>query len=137
MKRSILAFLAGLVVWVLVAALLNRGVRMALPGYAAAEPLLTFTLAMKLSRIVLAAVASVAAGAVIAAIAPRSRRVPMVFGIVVLAAFLPEHIHLWEKFPAWYHLTFLLTLVPLVMLGAAMARKNDAPSAALELQQRV
>ena len=38
MKRSILAFIVGLVVWVLVASLLNRVLRLALEGYAAAEP---------------------------------------------------------------------------------------------------
>ena len=32
MKRSILAFVAGLTVWVLVAFFLNRGLRLALPG---------------------------------------------------------------------------------------------------------
>ena len=35
-----------------------------------------------------------------------------------MALFIPAHIQLWHKFPIWYHLTFLLTLAPLVALGA-------------------
>ena len=38
MIRAILAFIVGLAVWVLVASLLNRGLRLGLEGYAAAEP---------------------------------------------------------------------------------------------------
>jgi hypothetical protein len=35
---------------------------------------------------------------------------------------VPEHIRLWDKFPVWYHLTFLITLAPLLALGAAVIR---------------
>ena len=43
MARSILPFVAGLVAWVLVASVLNRGLRLAFGGYAAAEPQMAFT----------------------------------------------------------------------------------------------
>ena len=43
-------------------------------------------------------------------------------GVVLLAAFIPEHITLWEKFPVWYHLTFLLSLIPLTFAGGKMAQ---------------
>jgi hypothetical protein len=35
--------------------------------------------------------------------------------------FIPEHMMLWEKFPVWYHLTFLLSLVPLTYAGGRIA----------------
>jgi hypothetical protein len=28
---------------------------------------------------------------------------------------------LWDKFPVWYHMTFLLSLVPLTYLGGRIA----------------
>jgi hypothetical protein len=31
--------------------------------------------------------------------------------------FIPQHIMLWDKFPVWYHLTFLASLVPLTWIG--------------------
>jgi hypothetical protein len=124
MKRSIFAALAGLAVWVLVASLLNRGLRLGLPGYAIAEPRMTFTLGMKIARVILGALASLAAGAATGAIAPSSPRLPWVVGTILLATFIPAHIQLWVKFPVWYHLLFLGTLVPLVALGAALARSR-------------
>lgn len=128
MKRSILAFIAGLAAWVLVASLLNRGLRLALRGYAAAEPEMTFTHGMMAARLVLGALASLAAGAATRAVAPSSRRVVWVLGAVLLAAFIPIHVRLWANFPVWYHLVFLGTLVPLVALGATLIRNRSESS---------
>lgn len=128
MKRSILAFIAGLAAWVLVASLLNRGLRLALRGYAAAEPEMTFTHGMMAARLVLGALASLAAGAATRAVAPSSRRVVWVLGAVLLAAFIPMHVRLWANFPVWYHLVFLGTLVPLVALGATLIRNRSESS---------
>lgn len=124
MKRSILAFVAGLLVWAVVATLLNFGLRAGLPGYRLAEPTLTFTLGMKLARLMLGALASLAAGAATGLIAPSKPGVRWVLGAIVLAMFIPIHVQLWSKFPVWYHLTFLGTLVPLVALGGVLARGN-------------
>jgi len=124
MKRSIFAVLGGIVVWVLVASLLNRGLRIGLAGYALAEPTMTFTLGMKVARLILGALSSLAAGAVTSLIAPSRTRLPWVLGVIILAVFIPEHIQLWAKFPVWYHFVFLVTLVPLVALGGALGRSH-------------
>lgn len=118
MWRTILAVVGGLMAWAVVATLLNIGLRLALPGYSEAEPALAFTLAMKIGRLSLAVAASLAAGAVARSIAPASRAAPWVVGLVTLALFLPVHIQIWERLPVWYHLFFLITLAPLVALGA-------------------
>ena len=125
MKRSIFALLAGLALWVLVASLLNRGLRAGLAGYALAEPTMNFTLGMKVARLVLAALASRAAGAAAGLIAPSRRGLPWLLGAIILAAFIPVHVQLWTKFPIWYHLIFLGTLVPLVALGAMLTRSRS------------
>ena len=122
MWRTIAGICAGLVAWAVVATLLNFGLRLGLPGYIEAEPVLAFTLVMKIARLALAALACLAAGATVGAIAPASRAAPWVVGVVLLAVFVPVHVGLWDKFPVWYHLTFLATLAPLTALGAAALR---------------
>jgi len=124
MKKTILAFVAGLALWAVVATLLNFGLRAGLAGYVSAEPTMTFTLGMKFARLILGALASLAAGAAAGRIAPTKSSLPWVLGAIILAAFLPAHIQLWARFPVWYHLVFLGTLVPLVALGAAIARSR-------------
>lgn len=129
MKRSVFALLAGFAAWAVVATLLNFGLRAGVPGYQQAEPTLNFTLGMKIARLILGALSSLSAGAIAALIAPSRRGVPWLLGAIVLAMFIPVHVQLWAKFPVWYHLTFLLTLVPLVVLGAAIVRGRSRNSA--------
>ena len=121
MARAILAVVAGLVVWMVVATLLNFGLRAGLPGYTVAEPTMTFTLGMKVARLILGALASLAAGAAAGLIAPSKTGPRWVLGAIILALFIPVHIQLWAKFPVWYHLVFLGTLLPLVVMGGAFA----------------
>lgn len=126
MKRPMLASLAGLLTWLVAVSLINRLLRLTMPGYTAAEHTLQFTLAMKCARLVMAIGTSLAAGAVTGWISRLSQWPPWIVGGVVLAMFLPVHITIWSKFPAWYHLTFLLTIVPAVVLGARLAHRNMA-----------
>jgi hypothetical protein len=127
MWRTLLSIVAGLVAWGIVVTLLNFGLRASLPDYHAAEATLQFTLAMKIGRLTEAALSSVAAGAIVGSIVPSNRWAPWLTGLIVLAMFLPVHVHLWNAFPIWYHLAFLVPLAPLFALGAALvARRREA-----------
>lgn len=120
MKRSILACLAGLLTWVVVVSVINRVLRLSLPNYTAAEHTLQFTLGMKWARLLMAIVTSVLAGAVTGWISRPGRWAPLIVGSLVLVMFLPVHIGIWSKLPVWYHLTFLLTIIPAVLVGARL-----------------
>jgi hypothetical protein len=93
---------------------------------------LVFTPAMKAGRLIEAALTSLAAGAIVRLVAPSSRWAPWIAGLILLALFLPEHVKLWSKFPIWYHLTFLVPLVPLFAIGAALVpnatRRESQPA---------
>jgi hypothetical protein len=127
MRRTLAAVIAGLVAWAVIVTAINWGLRLGLPGYRQAEPMMLFTLTMKIARLSMAAVTSLAAGAIVRWVAPASRLAPWIVGLVILALFLPAHIHLWHRFPIWYHLSFLVPLAPLVALGAWLVpRKRES-----------
>lgn len=130
MKRTVFAVVASAVVWVVVVSLLDRVLRMTIAGYVEAEPEFAFTLTMMLARLGISALSSLAAGAVAAVIARSAARAPWITGAVFLVLFVPEHVKLWNVLPAWYHLTFLLTLVPLFEAGGLLARRLAAAPAA-------
>jgi len=46
----------------------------------------------------------------------------------MLILFLPVHYMLWRKFPIWYHLFFLITLAPTMLIGAALKSDTSASS---------
>jgi hypothetical protein len=121
MWRTVGGIVAGMVTWAVVVTIINFGLRLWLPGYIQVEHAMLFTLSMKIARLLMAAVTSLIAGAVIHAVAPSSRWAPWITGGLILALFLPSHIYLWARFPIWYHLSFLVPLVPLVVLGAQLS----------------
>ena len=123
MWRAGLGIVAGLAAWILIVSLIDRGLRLEIPNYAAAEHSLDFTLTMKVARLIMAAVTSLLAGTVVRLVAPASRFAPWIVGLVLVAVFLPEHIHLWPRFPIWYHLSFLVPLALLPALGARILRR--------------
>jgi hypothetical protein len=121
MIRGALAVIVGLVTWTIIATGLDMLLRFALTGYAAAEPQLHFTLGMMIARLTLpGAIPSVGAGFASAWISGGNHRVITVLIIILLAAFIPAHYHLWTTFPLWYHLTFLASLILLTLLGAKL-----------------
>lgn len=120
MSRKILGVIAGLAVWLIVVTGLGLIMRLSWPGYASAAPSMTFTLPMLIGRLSIGALATIAAGAASAAAGAGSVPWILMPGLLLLAAFIPVHINLWDKFAAWYHLTFLLSLVPLTYLGGRM-----------------
>jgi hypothetical protein len=114
------AVIVGLVTWIVVATIVNFPLRAWWPHYHEAETAFNFTLGMKLVRLALGALASVCSGFVAAWIANGRRTAAIALGILLLALFIPNHYLLWEKFPVWYHLTFLVSLFPLTVLGAML-----------------
>lgn len=118
--KTIGAVLAGLLTWIVVATILNLLLRASWPHYHEAETAFTFTLGMKLGRLTLGALSSLGSGFVAAWITKGQTAAAKATGIVLLALFIPNHYLLWDKFPVWYHLTFLISLFPLTLLGAVL-----------------
>jgi hypothetical protein len=114
------AVAAALVTWIGVATVLNLPLRTSWPHYHEAETAFNFTFTMKLARLALGALSSLSAGFVAAWISKSRMRAAMLTGVILLGLFIPDHYLLWSKFPVWYHLTFLVSLVPLTLLGAVL-----------------
>ncbi|MGH6877063.1 MAG: hypothetical protein ACREHV_06735 [Rhizomicrobium sp.] len=129
MWRTIGAIVAGFVGWWVIVTILNFGLRLWLPGYVQVEHAMLFTFSMKIARLAMAAVTSILAGILVRAVAPASCWAPWIVGLLLLVLFVPVHVQLWARFPIWYHLTFLVPLVPLVPLGAQLWPRRIARAA--------
>lgn len=123
MARSVLGVVAGLAGWAIVASIAGLVMRLSWPAYASVASAMTFTLPMMIARLLIGALATLSMGFVTALIA-RSSIAKLIPGVLLLALFIPQHVMLWEKFPLWYHLTFLLSLVPLTYAGGQIAKRG-------------
>lgn len=128
MWRGVLSVVVGVLAWFALVTLGNLALRDVWPAYAAADgPQMSYDLAMKIARLAMSTVALVLAGAGAQWIARGSRNAAIGFGVAMLLIFVPIHYQLWPKFPIWYHLTFLssLLLLPLAAWSIMGARARD------------
>jgi len=108
----------------LIATIGNIVMRLAWPGYSEVEKAMAFTPPMMLARLFLGALASAGAGLVSAWITKGNGRAIVVLAAILLVIFIPVHYGLWDKFPLWYHITFLLSLVVMTPLGSTLFRSR-------------
>ena len=125
MRRGIASVLVGLVAWFCVATMVNLALRVSWPDYAAAEKLMVFTLGMQVARLLTGALASLGAGFAAVVVAKGSATPVRVLAVLLLLLFIPVHYALWDKFPVWYHVVFLASLIPVTLLGGA-GKTNSA-----------
>ena len=128
--RVSLAIAAAFIAWFAVATLGNFAIRWLLPGYSEVEKAMNFSLGMLIARLLLGAVASLVAGAACVALARGSRVATYSFALLLLVLFVPVHVDLWARFPVWYHILFLGSLAPLVVLGARIGSFRGSPNVA-------
>jgi hypothetical protein len=125
MLRRIGGAVVGVGAWIVVVTLLNLVLRHSWHDYATVERAMTFSLPMMIARLSMSGVSSLVGGAVARWI-DKTGWAPLVSGVILLVLFLPAHYSLWDRFPAWYHLTFLASLPLLGWLGGRLGRPRPA-----------
>ena len=121
MLRTALAVLAGFLAWTGLFLGLSASIR-ALFASAHGADGSVFALGPLLLYLALAAAASLLAGYAAGRIdRARPSRAALVTGLVLLAVGLPVQIASWSLAPVWYHLAFLVMLVPLAVVGGRLA----------------
>ena len=126
---ALLRLVAGLVLgWATSWVILNGGfalLRSSWPEYAQAEPEKAYRLAMLFVRLLIFSSMIVATSSV-AALVAGDERVAWVAGGLILAVSIPPHLYpgyVWDDYPAWYHITYLLSILPLALLGGRAVRR--------------
>lgn len=127
MWRNILGVIAGLVAWGVVI-VVGGFVLRAWPAYEAAAPSMSFDVSMMIARLSLSSLSLIVAAWVAQRVARPSRYAAIALGVLLLVFFIPVHIQLWPKFPPWYHLTFLISLVALPQLTAMISARGAQPA---------
>jgi hypothetical protein len=124
MLRLVGAVCAGVIAWFVIVTILNLPLRFGWHDYGAVEKAMTFTLPMMVARLLISGISSLASGAIAARI-DNGKWAALVAGVILLLMFLPIHYSIWDKFPAWYHLTFLASLPILSWLGGRFVQRRS------------
>ena len=130
MKRSILSVLAGFAVWTVLWLASNAAIAAAVPS-AFGEDGSTDSAGILVLFLAFSVVFSIVGGYVCVTLArEKPRQLALILGVVLLAVGIFVQIQFWDVMPLWYHLLFLVLLIPGVLIGAAMRRGRAVPAAA-------
>ena len=124
MLRNLLGVVGGFIAFFLIGTVAFFLLRLCWPEYALVEKEMKFSLAMLVARLGLSVLCSAGAGWVAVLIAKGDARTSWWLGVLMLLMFIPIHYGLWDKFPVWYHLVFLMTLAPIVGFSGRLGRRT-------------
>ena len=123
------AVLAGFAIWIVIGGAGLFLLRTIWSSYSLAEPTKAYTLPMLLARLTVGVVCTIAAGAVATACAKGARVASYWLGVSLILLSAPIHLPIylpfyfrssWADYPLWYHVTFLVPLMPLTIFGGCL-----------------
>ena len=132
MVRSVVAVLAGAVVWTIGFYALATALAQLWPDYAIharqwlKEGAFTFTPPMACCNLALWALAEAGGGWVTARISRRRAAVWALAGLIAIYLAVIHVVMSWPLFPWWYNLGVVIPALPAVLLGASLASPASA-----------
>jgi hypothetical protein len=124
MGRSIAGIVVGFLLWTALWLGFTSGMQAAFPGVIQAEQPLTHTGAL-LAYIVYSVLISALAGFACAAVRKESpMRTVWVFALIQLLVGIGFEASYWSMTPVWYHLVFLVLIVPATVWGGSLKERG-------------
>ncbi len=124
MVRGILAVLAGFILWSVIWLATTNSIMAAMPEEVQPGSPVTNT-GILLLLLVVSVIASVASGYLTALIAKENTmKYVMAFGVINLAVGIFFQVQNWQFMPLWYHLIFLVLLIPAIVYGGKLRLKQ-------------
>ena len=97
------------------------------PDYVLAEPDKSYTLAMLLVRLLIFS-SMIAATSGVATLVAGDKRFAWLAGGLILAVSIPPHLYpgyVWDDYPTWYHIVYLLSIVPIAVSAGLLAHRAN------------
>jgi predicted transporter len=120
MLRIFLGVTVGFVVWSILWVGVDAILRAVWTSYDESVKSMTFSSSMLIVPLVLSAVVSIISGFVAALISRENSKSSLILGILLLIVGIFVQMSVWDKIPLWYHLTFLILLIPMTILGGKL-----------------
>ena len=136
-RLAVLRLVAGLALgWATSWVILTGGfalLRASWPAYALADPEKAYTLPMLFIRLLIFS-SMIAATSGVATLVAGDKRIAWIAGGLILAVSIPSHLYpgyVWEDYPAWYHIAYLVSILPIAVFAGQLVRRLF-PEASLE-----
>jgi len=133
MVRIILGVIVGFIAWSIIWVGGDEAIAMISPQWYGAHKLalekavfnkdaFDASSAILVLKLVHSIVASVLAGYLAAFVANESKRTTLMLGILLLAVGIFFEFIYWQQIPIWYHIVFLILLIPMTIAGGRLKK---------------
>ena len=120
MLKIILGIIGGFVVWSILWVAGDAVLRTVWTSYDESVKTMNLSFSMLIMPLILSVIVSIISGYIAALIARENTKSPLILGIILLIVGVLVQMSVWEQIPLWYHLTFLILLVPMTILGGKL-----------------
>ena len=120
MLKIILGVIAGFIVWSVLWVAGDAVLRTVWTSYDESVKTMNLSFSMLIMPLILSVIVSIISGYIAALIARENTKSPLILGIILLIVGVLVQMSVWEQIPLWYHLTFLILLVPMTILGGKL-----------------
>jgi hypothetical protein len=124
MGRIIAGAVVGFIVWSILWVGSSAILTVVWADYAAGVETMNFSNGMLVLALIRSFICSIIAGFVAVLVSKELSKTTLGLGILLLVFGLFVQISAWNLFPVWYHLIFLLLLIPLTILGGKLKHRE-------------
>ena len=122
MGRIILGVIVGFIVWTIIWFLVDPVVRLIAPNMMPNPDLTNIQTGFLVILIIASIICSLAAGFLAVLVSKEQSKTTLYLGILLLLVGIFFQTMAWSLFPLWYHLIFLILLIPVTILGGKLSK---------------
>ncbi len=122
MGKIVIGVIAGFIVWTILWLGSDAVIAGVAPNLAPSADLSNIPSSYLIIKLVLSFVFSIAAGYVAAMLAKENSKSTLYLGVLLLLVGIFFEAAAWNQIPLWYHITFLLLLIPMTILGGKLKK---------------
>lgn len=120
MGKIIVGVIAGFIVWTVLWLGSNAVIVGVAPSLAPSEDLSNVPTNYLIIKLVSSIIFSIVAGYVAAMLAKENSKSPLYLGVLLLLVGIAFQAAAWNQIPLWYHVSFLLLLIPMTIVGGKL-----------------
>ena len=117
MGKIVLGVIVGFVVWTILWLGSDAVIMAIMPDIAPTAELTNITNMYLIIKLISSVIFSIIAGFVAVLLSKEFSKTTLSLGVLLLLVGILVQVGVWNAIPLWYHLTFLILLIPMTILG--------------------
>ena len=124
MLKNIIAFATAFILWIILWFGVNNVLAMLIPSRFNANGITESSAILFLLLVASIVIAAISGWILALVIGDSNRTLALTLGAFLFALALVLHINNWQDFPIWYHILFLILMIPSILFGNRIIERD-------------